>query len=248
MEHSREKSPAHLTQPTLSVGVVLRLTFHMARRHALLVFGTSALLTVPMTIVTYYGAIGVWLGDIGGPLAEVYMAAVLYFLIEALVTARIYGDLAGRDEVRSPLKVVFSRLGPVLLVALQMSLRMLVGLVLLIIPGIVFAAIWFVVVPTTIVEGTRSQKAFSRSLFLTKGFRWPLIGLVMIIVVVAIAIDQLLLLSVGGDDTNVAYWSLSTISDIATNGFQAIMATVVLFLLIGIKEGVNKDQVAAVFD
>jgi len=57
------------------------------------------------------------------------------------------------------------------------------GFLLLMVPGLVLATIWFVVLPACIVERLGPWTSLRRSLQLTKGHRWKVFGLVLLLLV-----------------------------------------------------------------
>jgi hypothetical protein len=63
-----------------------------------------------------------------------------------------------------------------------------VGLILLIIPGLILYAIWFVAVPACVVERLGPWTSLRRSRDLTKGHRWKLCGLALLPIIPSLGI------------------------------------------------------------
>jgi hypothetical protein len=63
------------------------------------------------------------------------------------------------------------------------GLGVLAGLLLLIVPGLILWAMWFVVLPVLLHEGTGVFAAFSRSRALTKGHRGTLAGMIIVFLI-----------------------------------------------------------------
>src|SRR5262245_4165410 len=63
-----------------------------------------------------------------------------------------------------------------------------VGLILLIIPGLILYAMWFVAVPACVVERLGSWTSLRRSRDLTKGHRWKLCGLALLPIIPSLGI------------------------------------------------------------
>lgn len=72
-----------------------------------------------------------------------------------------------------------------LLASFLVSLGVLIGLILLIVPGIIAAVMWqffgYVIVDR---PGTRVIESMGRSADITRGNRWPLLGLLLLLVVI----------------------------------------------------------------
>jgi hypothetical protein len=75
--------------------------------------------------------------------------------------------------------------GPYLVASILVGLGVFVGLILLIIPGIILAVMWqffgyaIVQEPTT-----RATDAITRSAEITRGYRWPLFGLILLLLLI----------------------------------------------------------------
>src|SRR5262245_36296188 len=67
--------------------------------------------------------------------------------------------------------------------SIQSEYQLNVGLILLIIPGLILYAMWFVAVPACVVERLGPRTSLRRSRDLTKGHRWKLCGLALLPIV-----------------------------------------------------------------
>jgi len=84
------------------------------------------------------------------------------------------GDLLGS---------ISAKLWPLFLLGIVTSVLIVIGFALLIIPGIILGLMWFVAVPVLVAEDKGVFASMSRSSELTKGNRWRLIWLFIIIYV-----------------------------------------------------------------
>jgi hypothetical protein len=66
---------------------------------------------------------------------------------------------------------------------------MMAGMVLLVVPGIIVALMWVLVIQVMIVERLGIVDAFKRSRALTKGHRWALLGLFVLYTLLVVAIE-----------------------------------------------------------
>ncbi len=69
---------------------------------------------------------------------------------------------------------------PVLGLTLLWYLGVMVGSMLLVIPGLIVMTMWSVSLPSIITEGTGVLGAFGRSRALTNGIRWPVFGALLV--------------------------------------------------------------------
>ncbi len=121
------------------------------------------------------------------------LANLLGSLANLVVTGALtYGVLQGLQGRPVPLgalfKTGFGKLGSVLLVSFGVGLVVVLGLVLLVVPGLVAMSALYVAVPAVVVEDVRPGAALGRSRALTKGSRWGILAVALVVGVVTIAI------------------------------------------------------------
>ena len=73
---------------------------------------------------------------------------------------------------------------PMFALTLLWTLGMMVGMMLLIVPGVILITIWSVSAPALIAENTGVFGAFSRSQALTKGIRWNVFGALIVFAII----------------------------------------------------------------
>lgn len=107
-----------------------------------------------------------------------------------------------RAEVGELLRTGLSRFGTVWATGIMVGILTLLGLCLLVVPGLVVMTRYWVAVPVAVIESPGANASLSRSVTLTEGNRWAIfailltLGLSMFVVAVVLAA---LLGSVGGD-------------------------------------------------
>jgi len=127
--------------------------------------------------------------------ATVSMASGLVFLVlsallqSSLIRATIE-DLNGKrpsmgDCIGTAVSVLLPALGMSLLIGIGVG----IGFILLIVPGIILLLRWCVAVPVLVQERQGVFGSMGRSAALTKGSRWALLGLFVILIVAAIIIQ-----------------------------------------------------------
>ena len=82
-------------------------------------------------------------------------------------------------------RIGLARLVPLMLVSVIVFVYMAIGLMFLIVPGIWVIAVYATVFPAAIYE-QRSFRALPRSQALTKEFRWPIVGVLVGLIVIAL--------------------------------------------------------------
>jgi hypothetical protein len=186
-----------LSQPR-DVGGILGGAFRLYWRHFLL-FATIAFgVAIPVDLLIY-GVAGelLWSNDdfaatlpIG---AEIAATVAPVLVLAPLITGghvRAVMDLAeGRKPSPLAALAAAARRLPALAAAVTLTaLGELLGLVLLIAPGIYLWAVWWVAAQAVVAEGLGPLEAMSRSRQLVKGDWWRVFGIALLITVVAGAI------------------------------------------------------------
>ena len=223
---------------------VLALIFYLPS----LIFGFSTSMSIGVgvevqTVPEYSAtdAIGMLLAFI---LTYVLVGALVFGTVQHLNGRKAgIGDIVGRG---------FSRIVPVIVIAILFSIAIGVGFSLLIIPGIFLLVAWAAVIPASVVERPGIFGAFSRSWNLTKGYRWKVLGVLLVLLVIWIVIS----LIVGTVAGIVVFTSGDLTLLVVANYVASAIAGAVMSVMIAVlyhdlrvaKEGVSTAQIAAVFD
>jgi hypothetical protein len=171
----------------------------------------------------------------------------------ALTAGSLRGARGERARAGEMLRTGFRRIWMVLCVSIAGQLAMVLGLALLIAPGLAVAAGLWVAVPAAVTERWEgTSDALTRSWELTRGRRWKVLAVALLAVavsagaaaVVAIALDE------------VAAWganapAVAAVQEAATSiaiGFVAISAAVTYHDLRVAREGPDGAELAAVFE
>ena len=125
------------------------------------------------------------------------------------------------------------------------------GFLLLVVPGVMLATAWSVAMQARIVEGPGVFKAFKRSLFLTKGRRWSILLLAIIVYVVMMSLFATQFSLTGGVITGaknpIRLFLLQPLMSAIVNPFLAVGGAVLYHQLRTLREGVGAQNVAEVF-
>jgi hypothetical protein len=184
-----------------------------------------------------------------------YLQSLVNMIVGQIVAVTlIYGSiqaLRGRQvSVGECFSQGFARLGTAIGVAILAGIGVALGLVLLIIPGLILAVMWAVAIPAAVIERIGVMDSLSRSITLTRERRWPVFGAIFLAGLITVAVSivvEVVAYFVGGIDTTlftIVTWAVTAI----TQAFTACVYATLYYFLRREKEGVEIDQIAAVFD
>jgi hypothetical protein len=182
------------------------------------------------------------------------VAAVGFVAVQAMVVHVLVEDLGGRPAtLAASLRRGLELFVPVLCIVLAYVAATLLGLVLLVVPGLMIATAWLVSIPVAVVERIGVRAALERSASLTRGYRWQVFAFVAIMVLIRIWIG------VSFDDSETPFDALPMFETIAAavqalirDGLE-IIATLAFALVVGstycelrrVKEGALPEELAA---
>ena len=143
-----------------------------------------------------------------------------------------------------------------------MTVLVFLASLLFVIPGMIVYMMWFVATPVCVVEQLGPFRSMGRSRELTKGHRWKLFGLMLLILIPALIVGAIvgavMVAATGGFLAAVATMNTTmatTLGQIVNliwsaiwTAFYAIVIVVTYHDLRVAKEGIDTDQIAAVFD
>jgi len=145
------------------------------------------------------------------------------------------------------MKVGLSRFLPVLGVAISVGLLSGLSAILLVFPAFIVMTMLFVAMPACIVEQLGPINSLKRSAQLTKGHRWKIFGLWLLVLVIA-GVVNLIPKAAGIFGGPAVGLLLELVWNALTGAFNAVMVVVTYHDLRVAKEGVDTDQIASVFD
>lgn len=181
-------------------------------------------------------------------LVGLLLLMVLSTLGYAILLHAAFQDMRGRPvRLADSLGVALRRFFPLIGVAFVAGILIVLALLLLIVPGLILYTMWFVAVPACVVERRGPWTSLRRSRELTKGHRWKLFFLAFLLLIVNFGS------SVAGSGLSALAGPLagSGVQLIWTGiwaAFSAVVITVTYHDLRVVKEGVDIDQITAVFD
>jgi hypothetical protein len=220
----------------LSAGSVIRQAWDLYRTHwqhlipiALVVYVLISLFTLLLVVL---------LGWFGAVLGFFIALAGVFWLQGALVVA-VDDVRDGRADlsISETLNRVWPRVNTLTVAGLLASLGIIIGLALLIVPGLILLTLWLLIVPAIMLEGRGIMASFGRSRELVSGQGWNVFGVIVLTVLILLAVNIGVSILEGVVDSR---W-FSVIADIAsqtaTAPLLALAWTITYFELRGLKEG-----------
>ncbi len=158
-----------------------------------------------------------------------------------------------KPNISKALNHGLKRFFPVLGVGLIITILMVIGAVIFVIPALIVTAVFAVSIPATVVEKTGVFQSLTRSSQLTKGQRWRVFGTMVIAGLVwAVPIFLISFFLEGATKNLASADTISSIFDYVINSigsaYFAIVIAVTYHKLRSAKEGLNSKELAAVFD
>lgn len=192
--------------------------------------------------------------------AALFVNAVMSFVLQGALTRAAVDDLSGSGvkagaAIADGLRFFF----PLLLVAILVGLGLMLGFLLLIVPGIILAVRWSMTAPIVVIEQAGPTKSMERSAELSSGHRWAIFGLFLLYLVFAYALQLLLgiflsMFSAGDPAQVIAMDGFGLGYGVASAAVSALIALVstvgvasLYFELRRVKEGVGVAELANVF-
>jgi hypothetical protein len=174
---------------------------------------------------------------------------VLGTLSQAIVLHAAFQGMRGQPiDLAESARIGLRRFIPLVGLALSMALFLGLATALFVIPGLILYVMWFVATPVCVVEQLGPFRSLGRSRQLTKGHRWKILGLLLVILIPALVVAAIvggvtavILGSTFGQIVNLLWSAIWT-------AFLAIVLAVTYHDLRVAKEGVDTEQIAAVFE
>ncbi len=214
----------------IDVGGIVRRTFHIyvdqasvLMPAAAVVFAISGILRVALT------AASPGLGLIG-----LVVSLVATTLFTGMVVELVADVQDGRRDASAGqlLRAVTPVLGQLILVGILAGIGILIGFLLIVIPGLILITIWAVAAPVVVLERPGAMRALGRSRELVRGNGWNVFAVILLLVIlVAIASA---VVDLGADAANTVVGIVVTVVvGILTAPISALAAAVLYFDLRG---------------
>jgi hypothetical protein len=232
------------------IGDVLGRTFSILGRSFVPFFLLSAVATLPYIIFFWAQPTAVLApSQVYKSMAlPLVVGFVLRMFTQAVILYAAFQDMRGRKvSVGESFRVALSRFLPIVGVIVLEGFGIALGMILLIVPGIILMLMWYLALPACVVEQLGPIESLSRSAALTKGHRWKILGLILLVAIVG-AVVGAVASAVGVMLGHVANVVITYIVQAVVAVFSGILVIVLYRDLRVAKEGIDTEQIAAVFD
>ena len=215
----------------LQPGAIIGEAWRLYREHwrhflpiALVVYLILGLVTLVLALLL--GWVGALLGSVLGLIGVFWLQGALTEAVADVRDGR--ADLSIGDTFRR----VQPRLWSIVGAGILAGLGILVGFILLIIPGLILLTFWCLIVPVIVLEGKPAMESFGRSRQLVTGNGWNVFAVILLTLLIVIAISivvSLVLIWIPGE----AFRSFvqSVVQNTLAYPFMALAATLVYFTL-----------------
>jgi hypothetical protein len=262
---------AHFAEGDFRVGSVIRRSASMLSGHFLTFFIVTVIAHSPIILLartlttepTDLDQVDLAVRLVAWGVLGLVQLIVVGTLGEAVIVHAAFQDMQRRPvRLAESLNVALRRFLPIVGVGFVVVnlIRLVVGvavaavsfiqfglipwLIPLIIPGLILYAMWFVAVPACVVERLGPWTSLRRSRDLTKGHRWKLCGLALLLIIPSLDITFGLATAAGPIVGPIISWFCSGI----WAAFAAVVGAVAYHDLRVVKEGIDIEQITDVFD
>jgi hypothetical protein len=247
---SQPSAGAAFAQGDFHVGQVISHSFSVFMRHFLTFFIVTLIAFSPLLLLRDGSATAEQ--DPAQALITAGLGLVLLMVLSMFSSAIIlhgaFQDMRNRPvNLLESLKVAFRRFLPLLVLAMLESVLLVLGLILLIVPGIILYTMWLVAVAACVVERTGPWRSLRRSQELTRGHRWKLFGLFLLMILLSL-ISPLLELALNATAGPTPAAIGNAIWTAIGSAFSSVVLAVTYYDLRVAKEGIDIEQIASVFD
>lgn len=245
----------HFAEVDFRVGRVLSRTFSVLSRNLLPFCLVTVIAALPNLLIFAPGARGFGAATLTPGASAVRLilgfglAMMLNALSQAIVLYGAFQDMRGQPvHLMESLQIGLRRFFPVLGVAIGVAVLTGLAGLLLVIPAFIVATMLLVAMPACVVEQLGPAASMSRSKQLTKGHRWKIFGLWLLAMFVSGILQSVLIGLAGVIGGPILALIVFLAWSAIFGAFYAIMVVVIYHDLRVTKEGVDTDQIAAVFD
>jgi len=236
---------------------VVAVSFEVLLRNFVPFICIAGLIAIPSLLVQYWERVSP-----AEPTITINGQSLLSVVVEMLTTALTqcaltYGTLQDLRGRRAGLAECFTRgfsaAPKVVIAAILWTIAIWIGLLLLVVPGVILMLMFWVYVPAIVVENAGVTESFARSRTLTRGHRWSIFWLFVLLSFLLFGLEMLVTGFVGFDQLALAlttgwlFW-LFTAFGVVVTAYVAVVTSVGYYHLRAEKEGVIIDDIAKVFD
>lgn len=200
---------------------------------ALEIYGAQVWVLIPAAVVVFAIAAVARLVFTGSAAFLVSLVAIVLSTFYQGMVVELVADVQdGRRD--SSVGQLFGSVAPIVLPLIGLSLLVgvgiVLGLILLIVPGLILWTIWSVAAPSLVIERNGVLTAMGRSRELVRGHGWQVFGVILVVLVLALLAGVLvgaLASGLGNGGVAIVQWAANVI----VAPFTALVSAVLYFAL-----------------
>ena len=182
-------------------------------------------------------------------LLAIFLQSIITTIVSGAVIRGVFEQLRGSrasfgDSIGVAVRAFWRMLGT----SFEVGFIVMLFSLLLVVPGIMKMCSYFVAVPATVVEGTGMSESLARSKNLTEGYRWHVFAVLLVMWLVAFALGGVLGVAARGTPETVSLVLTNILPSAIAGSLTAVFYGVAYYQLRVAKEGIDIEQLAAVFD
>ncbi|MEJ2117422.1 MAG: hypothetical protein P8Y36_05755, partial [Alphaproteobacteria bacterium] len=234
------------------IGGVLGSTFNVYMKNIVPYTVVAGAVLLPVSIVLAFAVTSQDPANPTGAFVGMGLGVLLSMILSPISTAVIlysaFQDMRGKTaSLGEAISWALNRFLPLLFLGIVYALGVMAGFIALIIPGYILMVMWAVAVPACVVESSGPIDSLSRSSELTKGYRWQILGIVLIFGVLSGLIGNIVQ-SLGAMGGVVSLMIVMIIWQGISQAFYSVLMAVMYHDLRTTKEGGDVNTIASVFD
>jgi hypothetical protein len=135
--------------------------------------------------------------SISGMMGAVFASSLIGMLVAALVQAALTRAVVSANEGRpvtfgESLSTGFRVMLPLIALTILFIFAVGIGFIFLVVPGVILLLMWAVAIPVLVIERLGVFASLGRSAELTKGARWKILGLFLLLIVIYLLLSAVL--------------------------------------------------------
>ena len=168
-----------------------------------------------------------------GSLLGAVVSIVAAFLLQATLVKAVQDVRDGRVDmsIGETVRAATPYIGAVALASILAGIAIVIGLALVIVPGLYLITIWAVIVPVIVIERSGALAAFGRSRQLVRGRGWHVFATLVLVYVILLVVDLVLGLIFSALPHVLGSGLSQVISGTLISPFLALVVTLVYYRL-----------------
>ncbi|HEX3511243.1 MAG TPA: hypothetical protein VHT27_09110 [Solirubrobacteraceae bacterium] len=217
----------------IEVGAVIRRVWEIYVDQASVLMPAAAVVFATTGILAALLATS---GSLGGLLLAEVIVIVAQMLFTGMVVELVADVQDGRRDSSAGalLRAAVPVLGQLIIVGLIASIAIVVGLFLLVVPGLILITIWSVFVPVIVLERAPGLSSLGRSRELVRGNGWQVFGVLFVLFVLVGVVSLLITAAAASGGTGAAIVARVVVG-VLTAPLAALASAVLYFDLGGVR-------------